>query len=90
MDYCLLPFGGERGFRFMGHVPEDVEGEPMGGPALDCLAAGATVFSDAYCRMPVCALRMSNASASPASLSRPARLDGFASGLRVLLGRKQW
>jgi choline-sulfatase len=50
----LLLFSDEHSFRFMGHVPEAAGGEPVHTPNFDRLAAQATVFSDAYCQMPLC------------------------------------
>ncbi|OPZ85926.1 MAG: Choline-sulfatase [bacterium ADurb.Bin429] len=50
----LFLFSDEHSFRCMGHVPEDAGGEPVATPALDRLAAGGTVFTDAYCQMPLC------------------------------------
>jgi choline-sulfatase len=44
----------EHSFRCMGHVPEAAGGEPVSTPTFDRLAAGATVFTDAYCQMPLC------------------------------------
>ncbi len=44
----------EHSFRFMGHVPAAEGGEPIYTPAFDNLAAGGTVFTDAYCQMPLC------------------------------------
>ena len=44
----------EHGFRYMGHVPGREGGEPVDTPALDRLAAQGTVFTDAYCQMPLC------------------------------------
>lgn len=44
----------EHSFRFMGHVPETEGGEPAYTPAFDRLAAQGTVFSNAYCQMPLC------------------------------------
>ena len=44
----------EHSFRFMGHVPYADGGEPILTPAFDNLAAGGTVFTDAYCQMPLC------------------------------------
>jgi len=50
----LFLFSDEHSFRFMGHVDEADGGEPAHTPALDHLAAGGTVFTDAYCQMPLC------------------------------------
>ncbi len=44
----------EHSFRCMGHVPESTGGEPVDTPTLDRLAAQGTVFTDAYCQMPLC------------------------------------
>jgi choline-sulfatase len=44
----------EHSFRYMGHVPENAGGEPVDTPTLDRLAARGTVFTDAYCQMPLC------------------------------------
>jgi choline-sulfatase len=44
----------EHSFRFMGHVPEAEGGEPIQTPTLDRLAAQGTVFTNAYCQMPLC------------------------------------
>jgi choline-sulfatase len=38
----------------MGHVPEAQGGEPVHTPTFDRLAAQGTVFTDAYCQMPLC------------------------------------
>ena len=50
----LFLLSDEHGFRFMGHVPEEEGGEPAYTPAFDRLAAEGTVFTDAYCPMPLC------------------------------------
>ena len=50
----LLLFSDEHSFRFFGHVSEADGGEPAHTPALDELAERATVFTDAYCQMPLC------------------------------------
>jgi len=50
----LLLFSDEHSFRFMGHVPEEEGGEPCLTPAFDRLASQGTVFTDAYCQMPLC------------------------------------
>ena len=50
----LFLLSDEHSFRFMGHVPEDRGGEPAHTPTLDRLAASGTVFTDAYCQMPLC------------------------------------
>ena len=44
----------EHSFRSMGHVTEEDGGEPVQTPTLDRLAAQGTVFSHAYCQMPLC------------------------------------
>jgi choline-sulfatase len=44
----------EHSFRFMGHVPIDEGGEHIITPAFDNLASAGTVFTDAYCQMPLC------------------------------------
>lgn len=38
----------------MGHVSKDAGGEPIRTPTFDRLASEATVFSNAYCQMPLC------------------------------------
>lgn len=50
----LFLFSDEHSFRFMGHVPEEAGGEPVHTPTFDRLAAQSTVFTDAYCQMPLC------------------------------------
>lgn len=50
----LFLFSDEHSFRFMGHVPESAGGEPVHTPNFDQLAAQGTVFTDAYCQMPLC------------------------------------
>lgn len=50
----LYLFSDEHSFRFMGHVPESEGGEPVRTPTFDRLAAQGTVFTDAYCQMPLC------------------------------------
>ncbi|MHB0935579.1 MAG: sulfatase-like hydrolase/transferase [Armatimonadota bacterium] len=50
----LFLLSDEHSFRFMGHVPAEAGGEPVETPAFDRLAAGGTVFTDAYCQMPLC------------------------------------
>jgi len=50
----LFLLSDEHSFRFMGHVPESEGGEPIETPAWDRLAAQGTVFTDAYCPMPLC------------------------------------
>lgn len=44
----------EHSFRFMGHVPHKEGGEPAHTPTFDRLASQGTVFTDAYCQMPLC------------------------------------
>lgn len=44
----------EHGFRYMGHRPPSEGGEPVATPTFDRLAAQGTVFTDAYCQMPLC------------------------------------
>ncbi len=44
----------EHSFRYMGHISEAEGGEPAYTPTFDRLAAGGTVFTDAYCQMPLC------------------------------------
>jgi len=50
----LLLFSDEHSFRFMGHIPKEEGGEPAITPTFDGLAAQGTVFSNAYCAMPLC------------------------------------
>jgi choline-sulfatase len=50
----LFLLSDEHSFRFMGHCPEERGGEPALTPTFDRLAAGGTVFTDAYCQMPLC------------------------------------
>lgn len=50
----LFLFSDEHSFRCMGHVPEAAGGEPVHTPHFDRLAEQATVFSNAYCQMPLC------------------------------------
>lgn len=50
----LFLLSDEHSFRFLGHRASEPCGEPVLTPALDRLAAGASVFSDAYCQMPLC------------------------------------
>lgn len=49
----LFLLSDEHSFRFMGHC-DPADREPAHTPAFDQLAAGATVFTDAYCQMPLC------------------------------------
>jgi len=50
----LFLLSDEHSYRFMGHVPEERGGEPVDTPAFDRLASHSTVFTDAYCQMPLC------------------------------------
>jgi len=50
----LFLLSDEHGFRYMGHRPPGQGGEPVHTPAFDRLAAGGTVFTNAYCQMPLC------------------------------------
>ena len=50
----LLLFSDEHSFRCMGHVPAEAGGEPVYTPNFDKLASQGTVFTDAYCQMPLC------------------------------------
>lgn len=50
----LFLLSDEHSFRCMGHVPEEYGGEPVSTPTFDDLAARGTVFTDAYCQMPLC------------------------------------
>jgi choline-sulfatase len=50
----LFLLSDEHSFRFMGHIPEANGGEPAHTPVFDRLAAQGTVFTDAYCQMPLC------------------------------------
>ena len=50
----LLLLSDEHSHRFMGHMPVAAGGEPIVTPAFDRLAAQGTVFTDAYCQMPLC------------------------------------
>ncbi|MBN1642163.1 MAG: sulfatase-like hydrolase/transferase, partial [Anaerolineae bacterium] len=50
----LFLFSDEHGFRYMGHLPEAQGGEPVYTPTFDRLAANGTVFTNAYCQMPLC------------------------------------
>ncbi len=49
----LFLFSDEHSFRYMGYMAND-GGEPCSTPAFDQLAMGGTVFTDAYCQMPLC------------------------------------
>ena len=50
----LFLFSDEHSFRCMGHVPGDEGGEPVDTFALDEMASHGSVFTDAYCQMPLC------------------------------------
>jgi len=50
----LFLFSDEHSFRGMGHVPHAAGGEPVSTPNFDRLAEQSTVFTDAYCQMPLC------------------------------------
>ena len=50
----LFLLSDEHGFRYMGHVPEEKGGEPVHTPHFDRLAGQGTVFTNAYCQMPLC------------------------------------
>ena len=50
----LFLLSDEHSFRCMGHVPEEDGGEPVETPTFDRLAELGTVFTDAYCQMPLC------------------------------------
>lgn len=50
----LFMLSDEHSYRFMGHVPHEQGGEPVDTPAFDRLATHSTVFTDAYCQMPLC------------------------------------
>lgn len=50
----LFLLSDEHSFRCMGHVPEEAGGEPVDTPTFDRLASQGTVFTDAYCLMPLC------------------------------------
>lgn len=50
----LFLFSDEHSYRCMGHRATADGGEPVHTPAFDRLAAQSTVFSDAYCQMPLC------------------------------------
>ena len=50
----LFLFSDEHSYRFMGHVPAEEGGEPADTPAFDRMASQGTVFSNAYCQMPLC------------------------------------
>jgi choline-sulfatase len=50
----LFLLSDEHSFRCMGHVSDADGGEPVDTPTFDRLAARGTVFSTAYCQMPLC------------------------------------
>lgn len=50
----LFLLSDEHSFRCMGHVHEEAGGEPVFTPTFDRLANQGTVFTDAYCLMPLC------------------------------------
>jgi choline-sulfatase len=50
----LFLLSDEHGFRYMGHMPEENGGEPVHTPTFDRLAAQGTIFTNAYCQMPLC------------------------------------
>ena len=50
----LFLLSDEHSFRYMGHIPKDQGGEPAYTPTFDRLAAQGTVFTQAYCQMPLC------------------------------------
>jgi len=50
----LFLLSDEHGFRYMGHLPEEMGGEPVHTPTFDRLAAQGTIFRNAYCQMPLC------------------------------------
>ena len=50
----LFLFSDEHSFRFMGHRPAEMGGEPAHTPHFDRLASQGTVFTDAYCQMALC------------------------------------
>jgi choline-sulfatase len=50
----LFLLSDEHSHRWMGHVPEEKWGEPVETPTFDRLASHSTVFTDAYCQMPLC------------------------------------
>jgi choline-sulfatase len=50
----LFLLSDEHSFRFMGHMPSGEGGEPVKTPTFDRLAGRGTVFSNAYCQMPLC------------------------------------
>ena len=50
----LFLLSDEHSFRCMGHCPEEEGGEEAYTPTFDRLAEDGTVFTDAYCQMPLC------------------------------------
>ncbi len=50
----LFLFSDEHGFRYMGHRSTEDGGEPVSTPTFDRLASQGSVFTDAYCQMPLC------------------------------------
>jgi choline-sulfatase len=50
----LFLFSDEHSHRFMGHVSPEDGGESVWTPTFDRLASRGTVFTDAYCQMPLC------------------------------------
>jgi len=50
----LFLLSDEHSSRFMGHIPEAEGGEPAHTPNFDRMASQGTVFSNAYCQMPLC------------------------------------
>ncbi|MBN2712019.1 MAG: sulfatase-like hydrolase/transferase, partial [Planctomycetes bacterium] len=51
----LFLLSDEHSFRFMGHTPVEAGGEAdVETPTIDKLASQGTVFTDAYCQMPLC------------------------------------
>ena len=50
----LFLFSDEHSHRFMGHAGSGLHGEPVQTPTFDRLASQGTVFTDAYCQMPLC------------------------------------
>ena len=50
----LFLLSDQHSFRCMGHVPEAEGGEKVETPNFDRLARQGTVFTDAYCQMPLC------------------------------------
>ena len=67
----LFVLSDEHNFRFMGHVNEANGGENVETPALDRLAAQGTVYTDAYCQMPLC---------TPSRLSMLTGMEARAAG----------